>query len=325
MITVKRRIPRSWFHPVGAQIRAKEVLARMPDVTGCLFLTLTLDRQLFEGPADAFEHGRDRIRRMMHKLKLWVRKETGRKHLELPYCVKTEFHLGGWEEFVPFGGSGSDLTDLEEDAEGWPHWHLIVRHRGFIPWQVIKALWDLGMIDIQRIESQQNAHYLMKYTVKDIEEVPQWVKERRRLRIWQTSRGFYEDESAQEETEEEADADEEETQEDKTTIGERIDQWEHTMTLIVADDDGQQQVRTLKVHVPVRDWFDLHVARFARRGLYHGQGIVELRSTRDMQSLWHPDSDEWEICERGWPLSLFFQWKFQPRATVGERIKDEPF
>lgn len=158
--------PISWFHPRGIYRVLARLEPRLPDVSRCLFLTFTIDPQLFADPAAAFEHGRDRVRRIFYRLRRGVRWE-GRVHrIGEPYCVKVEFH-----------------------ANGWAHFHVVFLTRRFLPAALVADLWGLGRTNVQRI-TNEDFRYLLKYVTKDAGELPAWVCSRNRLRVFQSARGF---------------------------------------------------------------------------------------------------------------------------------------
>jgi hypothetical protein len=115
---------------------------------------------------EAYVRGKERIRRFLACL----RKALGRAFL---WCWKLEFH---------------------HDGEGYPHWHLLIEYRKQIPQDMLSELerwWGLGRINVRRIKAQ-DIGYLFKYVTKAAEDVPLWVGSHKgRMRVFQTSRGFY--------------------------------------------------------------------------------------------------------------------------------------
>ena len=65
---------------------------RLPDVTGCLFPTFTFNPMLFADSSLAFETGRDRLRRIFHKLRRGVKWKGKTYLIDAPNLVKVEFH-----------------------------------------------------------------------------------------------------------------------------------------------------------------------------------------------------------------------------------------
>jgi hypothetical protein len=160
--------PASWFHAVGIWKVLARLKPKLPDVAGMLFLTFTFDQALFADPSAAFEHGRDHLRRMFHRLRQGVEWEGKTYRIDAPYCVKVEFH-----------------------ANGWAHFHVVLMTRRYLPGGLLNELWGLGRTNVRRINNHK-FHYLLKYVTKG-GGLPEWVLGRKRLRVFQTSRGFYQD------------------------------------------------------------------------------------------------------------------------------------
>jgi hypothetical protein len=158
--------PTSWFHPVGIWKVLARLKPRLPDVGGKLFLTFTINPALFADPAGAFEHARDRLRRIFYRLRQGVEWEGKRYVIDAPYCVKVEFH-----------------------ANGWAHFHVVFLTRRYLPGGLLNELWGLGRTNVRRITNHK-FHYLLKYVTKG-GGLPAWVLGRSRLRVFQSSRGFY--------------------------------------------------------------------------------------------------------------------------------------
>ena len=158
--------PISWFHPVGIHRVLARLRPRLPDVSRCLFLTFTVNPLLFADPSAAFEHARQHLRRLFFRLRHGVSWQGKRHQFSAPFCIKVEFH-----------------------GNEWAHFHAIFRTRRFLPADLLHELWGLGRVNVRRI-SNERFHYLLKYVTKGGGELPEWVKDRRRLRVFQASRGF---------------------------------------------------------------------------------------------------------------------------------------
>lgn len=136
-----------------------------PQLFGWLFVTLTVDPEIFESETDAFERGRDRIRRAVARLR--------ERHDVKRYFVKFE------------------LTEA-----GWPHWHLGLDCREHIENEFLEDVWGYGFTKIKRVKKRRDFKYLFKYVTKDTtgEGVPDWVMDYpKTIRVFQTSSGFYGD------------------------------------------------------------------------------------------------------------------------------------
>lgn len=157
--------PISWFHPRGIKRVLARLEPRLPDVSGKLFLTFTVDPLFYADPAAAFEHSRQKLRRVFYALRHGVKWEGKRYVLKEPYAVKVEF--GGNE---------------------WAHFHAVFLTRRFLPGPLLALLWDLGRTNIARIDNDK-FRYLLKYVTKG-GALPDWVRNRKRLRVFQSSRGF---------------------------------------------------------------------------------------------------------------------------------------
>ena len=159
--------PHSWWHELGRGKMVRRLEARgFPSLFGWLFVTLTVDPELFDGPAHAFERGRDRIRRAIARLR------------ERGYNIK--------RYFVKF-----ELTEV-----GWPHWHLGLDCREHIDNEHLFEAWGLGFTKIKRVKKPRDFKYLFKYVTKDSagDGVPDWVMDYpKTIRVFQTSSGFFGD------------------------------------------------------------------------------------------------------------------------------------
>lgn len=67
--TIKEFIPASWFHPVGIYKVLARFWDRLPDVSGKLFLTFTLDPKNYANEETAFEDSRDWLRKVFFQLR----------------------------------------------------------------------------------------------------------------------------------------------------------------------------------------------------------------------------------------------------------------
>src|ERR1035437_1056043 len=164
-LTIKEFIPASWFHPVGIFKVLARFWDRLPDVSGKLFLTFTLDPKNYANEETAFEDSRDWLRKLFYQLRQGVEHEGKTYVIDAPYCIKVEFH-----------------------ESGWVHFHAIFLTRRFLPKELLAELWDRGGVTVQRITTP-DFHYLLKYVTKAA-DLPEWVRKRKRLRVFQTTKGF---------------------------------------------------------------------------------------------------------------------------------------
>jgi hypothetical protein len=95
--------------------------------------------------------------------------------------------------------------------------------------------------EVKRIDNK-DFHYLLKYVTKG-GELPEWVQQMNRIRIFQPSHGFLE---KAEDTTRKATSKEEGKKRPQMTIGERIQKWKHTALLDRGwDDHGKRKIETL--------------------------------------------------------------------------------
>ena len=156
-------VPHSWWHDLGRSRMVKRLEAKgFPNMWGWLFVTVTINPDGYESPDAAYEAGSDRLRRMIHALR------------EAGYGIKRWF----WK--------------LELHENEFPHWHLGLDCREFISNEEVSEAWGLGFTKTLRVQKERDFRYLFKYVTKAGDAVPDWVLDYgRRIRVFQTSRGFY--------------------------------------------------------------------------------------------------------------------------------------
>ena len=94
---------------------------RLPDVSGKLFLTFTLDPKNYANEETAFEDSRQLAAQSVLSTRHGVEHEGKTYVIDAPYCVKVEFH-----------------------ESGWVHYHVIFLTRRFLPKELLAELWGLG-------------------------------------------------------------------------------------------------------------------------------------------------------------------------------------
>ena len=213
---LREYIPASWFHARGIYKVLHRLVPRLPDVAGSLFLTFTVNPLLYSSPVDAFEHARDRLRRIFHRLRKGVVWEGKKYVIDAPYAIKVEFH-----------------------QSGWAHFHAVFLTKRYLPGALLNEVWGLGRTNVQRI-SNDKFHYLLKYVTKG-GGLPEWVLDRSRLRIFQASRGFYTHQI--ERVARVTPPKIEKLKRSKTSLRERRERWDRTA---LVEDDGQFQAYFLK-------------------------------------------------------------------------------
>jgi len=243
--TIKEFIPASWFHRVGIYKVLGRILDRLPDVSGKLFLTFTLNPKLYANEESAFEDSRGRLRKLFFQLRHGVEYEGKIYTIDAPYCVKVEFH-----------------------ESGWVHYHVIFLTRRFLPKELLAELWGLGWVKVQRI-TNADFHYLLKYVTKP-EDLPEWLKKRKRLRVFQTTKGFLKTPPQRKRAPKiEFDPLRPKELRASYTIEERFSRW---ACMGVIRLNGM--ARTMRFRVPYRDIFDHLVLSAALDGRYKGSGEI---------------------------------------------------
>lgn len=241
--TIKEFVPASWFHPVGIYKVLSRLWDRLPDVSGKLFLTFTLDPKNYANEETAFEDSRDWLRKVFFQLRRGVAHEGKMYTVNAPYCIKVEFH-----------------------ESGWVHYHAIFLTRRFLPKELLAELWGLGWVKVQRI-TNEDFHYLLKYVTK-AGDLPDWVKQRKRLRVFQSTTGFLKPLAQKRPTKPEAPAAERKRRA-SYTMDERFWRWACTGVL-----RQNGRARTVLFRVPYRELFDQLVLSAALDGRYKGSGEI---------------------------------------------------
>lgn len=245
--------PTSWFHPIGIKKVLKRFKDRLPNVENCLFITLTIDPHLFENESSAFDHARDRIRRMFHRLRKGMKWDGKQFTLKSAYAVKVEFH-----------------------ENGWPHFHIIFLTKRFIPRGLLDHLWGYGWTKIDRIK-QESFEYLLKYVTKSA-TLPDWVLERKRIRIFQTSRGFLLPDPSNKKPHRSEKEDKKQERDHSSTIGERIERWKAMAKLTSATGE----VRTIELPCSFKSTLDHLIFEVALDGRYLGESKVLINNRKEL-------------------------------------------
>lgn len=252
--TIKEFIPASWFHPVGIYKVLARLWDRLPDVSGRLFLTFTLDPKNYANEETAFNDSRDWLRKVFFQLRHGVEHEGRTYMIDAPYCVKVEFH-----------------------ESGWVHYHAIFLTRRFLPKELLAELWGLGWVKVQRI-TNQDFHYLLKYVTKAA-ELPDWVKKRKRLRVFQSTKGFLSRAPRPSKAKNESKELTPKQRRASYTIDERFWRW---ACMGVVRHEGR--ARTVRFRVPYREIFDQLVLSAALEGRYKGSGEIIINRKEEITS-----------------------------------------
>jgi hypothetical protein len=160
-VTVRNSQPANWHTPQGVWKMRQRLEPKMPGLRNARFITLTLDPSRFRDSESGYEAGKRHMREFLYRLDQRLEKDR------TPFCWKLEFH-----------------------RNGWPHWHLIFLHRRPVSCRLLLDLWGLGRVEVQRIKGQ-TFDYLFKYASKELTNIPDWVLDRKIVRFFQASPGFY--------------------------------------------------------------------------------------------------------------------------------------
>ncbi len=159
-ISVERFENANWFTDYGAHLKVKDIRKKgLPTFRDARFITLTTDPDRYPDPQRAYELGKRHLPQFVYLLSQFLGKK-------IPYCWKLEFH-----------------------KNGFAHWHIVLIHREFIPFEIINKCWAKGRTDIKRVRNN-DWEYLFKYVGKAV-DLPDWVLDYEQIRFFQASRGFY--------------------------------------------------------------------------------------------------------------------------------------
>jgi hypothetical protein len=242
--TIKEFIPPSWFHPVGIYKVLARLWDRLPDVGGKLFLTFTLDPKNYADEEAGFEDSRKLLRKIFFRLRRGVEYKGKTYLIDAPYCIKVEFH-----------------------ESGWVHYHAIFLTRRFLPKELLADLWGLGWVTVQRI-TNENFHYLLKYVTKP-DELPAWVKKRKRLRVFQSTKGFLKPPPEKKKVINLLAFLKPKQRRASYTMDERF--WRWACTGVVRQNG---RARAVQFQMPYRELFDHLVLSAALGGRYKGSGEI---------------------------------------------------
>jgi hypothetical protein len=128
------------------------------------FVTLTMDREKYPDAETAYNVGNARMRVMFQNLR--------RKYDFTKWWWKLEFHAP------------------DDKGRGYAHWHLLIDYKRPIDVSDLSKAWDLGRTNIRGVRDS-GFKYLFKYVSKSPDYLPQWFLDRTRVRLCQSSPGFY--------------------------------------------------------------------------------------------------------------------------------------
>jgi hypothetical protein len=248
--------PISWFHPRGIHRVLARLRPRLPNVGGCLFLTFTINPLLFADPSAAFEYSRQHLRRVFYQLRKGVSWRGKVHRIDAPYGVKVEFH-----------------------GNEWAHFHVVFLTRRFLPAEFLTELWGLGRTNVARI-SNEHFHYLLKYVTKGGADLPEWVRHRKRLRVFQASRGFL---VAAEKRDAAMPAKHRRKRRPSDTLGERAERYQRTALFQRGKTFAQ-----LQLGAPFADTHAGEILPAALDGRYLGGGHYQINDLNQLETWINP-------------------------------------
>ncbi|MGJ3242527.1 MAG: rolling circle replication-associated protein [Opitutales bacterium] len=251
-MTLQAYHPKSWFTEEGRRKILRDLEPRLPDVSGCLFLTLTFDPALFDEPESAYHKGKDRLRRIFEKLRKGIRHEGKTVKINAPYFWKLEFQ-----------------------ENGWAHWHLIFKTRRYLPGKALLKLWGYGRVQVKRIENDE-FRYLLKYVTKGNGPLPDWFLKIRKPRITQQGGKFLKPKSKKENTASQPGPSRRNL---NLTVGERLERIRRTALVR----RGRRFFQAL-LAAPFQDLLEADVLNLATSGEYLGNGVIQ--PTLNTLQLW---------------------------------------
>jgi hypothetical protein len=244
MIRLSPYVVPHFFTPLGSWYKMVHIERKgfPKNLRNWRFVTLTLDRAEYPDPEQAYEVGKRHLRQFIYLLR--------KKYAISRWCWKMELH--------------------RPDAEGrkWPHWHLLVDYKRPISTNDIRDLWGKGRTEIKAIRDE-GFKYLFKYVSKTVSDLPDWITDRKHLRLFQTSKNFFPASGQQKNETEEASPRPSasdlgaNTQNEKLrqlSIGERLERWSKLVVSRIISPEGAIRFR---VHVLQTTWGDLraHICR----------------------------------------------------------------
>jgi hypothetical protein len=152
--------PPNWYTEKGVWMKRRQIMAKgFPCVKDWRFVTGTVDREKYDHPWQAWQDLNESMRYFFTQLR--------KKYGQIRWCWKLEFH-----------------------QDGWPHYHMLIEVKKKVDLEFWRSAWGHGRIEVKR--SDGNPDYLFKYITKS-GKLPDYILDHpKRIRFWQTSRGFYE-------------------------------------------------------------------------------------------------------------------------------------
>jgi len=165
MLLITPYTPPNFLTPVGAWKMLKRLKKRgFPSVRNWRFVTLTINRDDYGSPEEAYYHGKQKLRNFIAQLR--------NDYAITRWCWKLEFHLP------------------DTNGEMFPHWHLLIDYKRPIDVNDITQAWGLGRTQIKRVDGE-SFEYLFKYVAKSTDSLPDYILNLKQARFFQTSQKFF--------------------------------------------------------------------------------------------------------------------------------------
>lgn len=207
MVGVTKYVTPNWLTPANRDLVVAAIKEKMPDLKDARFFTLTIDPRRVGALLDeqtgetvitdgvcvaGYEAGKAQLTAFFRRIRFGF-----------AYRIDDEGEVIPCHPFEPGAKTWSGIGKLvkycwklEVQSNGMPHWHSCFLHNRPIPIEAIRAAWELGAIDVERIKGN-SMDYLLKYVSKspfqdETGGLPDWMLDYpKQIRFWQTSKGFY--------------------------------------------------------------------------------------------------------------------------------------
>ena len=148
--------------------------------------------------------------------------------------------------------------------------------RRFLPHGLVNELWGLGWTDVRRIQSDE-FQYILKYVTK-AQDLPKWVLHKKRIRVFQSSRGFLLPIQPKPMDSPEPELKPRKRRAKETSIGDRLERWSEMGKF----ENERGIVQPVRFKCAFRKIFDHLILDIAQDGRYMGNGKIEIRETKEI-------------------------------------------
>jgi hypothetical protein len=136
-------------------------------------------------------------------------------------------------------------------------------------------LWGLGRINVKRITNSE-FNYILKYVCKS-GRIPNWVKRRSQIRIFQSSKGFLQSLDKKKPVSKTTTSSLQRT----SNIRQRLNKWKSQGLVIRYDNHGQTSFKQVLLKDEFRILLDRLVYSIAQDGRYLGDGKIKINKLGD--------------------------------------------